>query len=175
MNVARTNWFGWIPTNRGLLNYNFISLPKELDCKSVIKESFENKTKYSNLNLSYLSDSYIYSSFRFFSDSSEIPAIANIEFENKIESIDGKVEIIYKDYCKLISFFTCKLNGVVEFKDISYDIESLGNNLNDFKALIYVLIKTIIHGDAHHHQKIDVALPIIDSQFEPLCNFEISS
>lgn len=167
MNFASTSWFGWIPTNRGLLNFEFIGLPKELNSKNIIFESSKNKIKYSDLDISYLSDSYKFNSISFLKTNPEFPAVANIQFENKFASIEGSVEIIYKDYCKLISNFTCQLNGVVEFKGISHDIDSLGNYDTEIKSIIYVLVKTIIHGDAHHHQKIDVALPIMDNKFEP--------
>ncbi|WP_418185108.1 hypothetical protein ACNSOS_09570 [Aliarcobacter vitoriensis] len=39
--------------------------------------------------------------------------------------------------------------------------------LFEIKKLLYVLTKTIVHGDAHHHQKIDIALPIIEKTFDP--------
>lgn len=179
MNEIRTKWYGWIPTNRGKINFDFIGLPKNLKSQNVTKHYADNKIKFTNLDVSYLSDSYTYR-FRYYPLKVEHVAIANLEFEHSSNKIQGNVEIIYKDFCKLSSKFICELNGIVEFENISYerysdldsDLDSIEDVLQEIKSLLYVLVKTVIHGDAHHHQKIDVALPIINDKFNPT---EVSS
>lgn len=174
MNKVRTRWFGWIPTNRGKLNFSFIELPTPgsipLKSKNTEFSYTENKKNYINLDLSYLSDSYGYKRFFKFSGKNsgvEYPATANVELEDKTTKIQGNIEIIYKEFCRLSTKFTCEQNGVVEFENIFYDIDSIDNELKEIKSIFYVLLKTIIHGDAHHHQKIDVALPITEKKFYP--------
>lgn len=172
MNIVWVRWFGWIPTNRGKLNFSFIGLPNSIPLKSKNTEilDLESKKIYTNLNLSYLSDSYGYRRFFKFTSrnlSTEYLATANVELEDKTTKIQGNIEIIYKDFCCLSTKFKCEQNGLVEFENIYYDIDSIEEELQEIKLIFYVLLKSIIHGDAHHHQKIDVALPVTDKKFKP--------
>lgn len=163
-------WYGWIPTNKGQLNFDFIELPDILKSGRPNSSFEKNKKLFENLDISYLSDSY---GFRKYLKSSrkskfEFPATANVEFKNNDTTIQGKLQIIYKDSCTLSTKFVCRKNGIVRFEGISYDIDSIENDLLcQIKTLFYVLVKTLVHGDAHHHQKIDVALPIMDDEFKP--------
>lgn len=165
MKEERVKWYGWIPTNRGKINFNFIEFPENLKSNNVTKDYHGNKIIYKGINVSYLSDSHTLRKYFFLQN--ECSVSANIEFEYRSNQILGSIEIIYKDFCSLRSKFVCELNGVVEFENIFYDIDSIQNEVQEIKSLLYVLVKTIIHGDAHHHQKIDVALPIIDNKFNP--------
>jgi len=169
MKEVNARWVGWIPTNRGKLNFDFIELPDFLESKKITKSYAPNKKKFTNIDISYLSDSYGYKRYLKYSRKSkaEYPATANVEFEIRSTKIHGNIEIIYKDFCNISTKFICDQNGVVEFENIFHNVDSIDAELKEIKSLLYVLIKTLIHGDAHHHQKIDVALPVMDDEFKP--------
>jgi len=107
MHVATTKWYGWIPTNRGKINFDFIEPPKFLISQNTKKNQNKQSVKYTNLDISYLSDSYGYKKFLKFSGKSKVeyPASANISFILNDSKIDGIVEIVYEEFCTLKSSF----------------------------------------------------------------------
>jgi len=163
------NWYGWIPTNRGKISFEFINVPDFLQNKNSYVDIIKDSIKIENIDVSYLSDSYI---FRKFSNKSknksiEQTATANLNLQKEKESIEGSVEICYKNFTNIKANFNIKLNGEIEFKELKIGIELENDILLEIKKLLYILVKTIVHGDAHHHQKIDIALPIIEKTFDP--------
>lgn len=169
MDVATTRWYGWIPTNRGKINFYFVKPPSFLISQNTSKHQDKKNINYTNLDISYLSDSYGYKKFLKLTHKSKVeyPATANVSFVLNSPQIDGDVEIVYEKFCTLKSNFSIDSNGVVAFQNINYDIDSIENELQEIKTLLYVLVKTLVHGDAHHHQKIDIALPIMENEFNP--------
>ena len=169
MQEKKTLYSGWIPTNKGEIEFNYIELPSFIKATQPDSVSHTvSSKKYKNLDVSYLSDSYGYKKYikHNTEKSTEVPIIASVSFENKDNCIDGSLEIEYKDFANIKSRFEILSNGVVNF----YTLEA-ATDINDFEkeiqALIYVLVKTIVHGDAYHHQKIDVALATVDGEFDP--------
>ncbi len=169
MNVIHSKWYGWIPTNRGKLKFDFIKLHEELlkNSNNVITEQSENVVKFSNVSISYLSDSYSHKFLIKQTEVIEIPGSADFFFEKRNDGIYGNILINYAVGYEISSKFFCKFNGIIEFEDIHYSYDQADSHIENIKTLFYVLIKTIIHGDAHHHQKIDIALSITDEKFNP--------
>ncbi len=162
------NWYGWIPTNKGKISFEFINVPDFLQNKNSKIDRKNDSIKIENIDVSYLSDSYI---FRNFINKSEIKqteqtATANLNFKKSENNIQGNIEICYKDFTDIKANFNIKSNGEIEFKEFEIEIVIENDILVEIKKLLYVLVKTIVHGDAHHHQKIDIALPIIDKEFK---------
>jgi hypothetical protein len=163
------NWYGWIPTNRGKISFEFIKVPDFLQNKNSYVDIKKDSIKIENIDVSYLSDSYIFRKLvnKSKNKSIEQTATANLNFQKKAESIDGSVEIYYKNFTNIKANFNIKSNGEIEFKEFTIEIELENDILLEIKKLLYILVKTIVHGDAHHHQKIDIALPIIENKFDP--------
>ena len=162
------NWYGWIPTNKGKISFEFINVPDFLQNKNSKIDRKNDSIKIENIDVSYLSDSYI---FRNFINKSKIKqteqtATANLNFKKSENNIQGNIEICYKDFTDIKANFNIKSNGEIEFKEFEIEIVIENDILVEIKKLLYVLVKTIVHGDAHHHQKIDIALPIIDKEFK---------
>lgn len=161
-------WTGWIPTNKGEIDFNYIELPDFIKSqKNVSYQASLKKRTYEYLDVSYLSDSYRYKQYlkKNTKKQTETKINADISFEKHTNNIGGKIKITYVDFITIESDFVINPNGVIEF----YTFE-VSTNIQDFvkeiKTLIYVLVKTIVHGDAHHHQKIDIALDIVEGKFD---------
>lgn len=169
MNKDSSKWYGWIPTNRGKISFEFINVPDFLQNKNSKIDIKKYSIEIKNIDVSYLSDSYV---FRKFINKSNIKpieqtAIANLDFQKIENAIKGNVEICYKDFTNIKANFNIKTNGEIEFKNLEIETKVEDDILIEIKKLLYVLTKTIVHGDAHHHQKIDIALPIMEKEFNP--------
>ena len=180
MRIINTNWYGWIPTNRGKINFDFISPHSSSKSKKTRIEESRNKKIYKNLDFSYLSDNnkFVTKYLKYLSKKPkniiELFLKADVEFELKsAKIIEGQVKIYFEDSgidYSLKSKFFIHLNGVIHFNNINIEnIEEnhIYENIDIIKAIFYIVIKSIVHGDAHHHQKIDIALPVIDNDFDP--------
>lgn len=164
-----SKWYGWIPTNRGKISFEFINVPDFLQNKNSNVDIKKDSIEINNIDVSYLSDSYI---FRKFINKSKIKpteqtATSNINFQKIENNIKGNIEICYDDFTKIKSNFNIKANGEIEFEELEIGTKVKDDISFEIKKLLYVLTKTIVHGDAHHHQKIDIALPIIEKKFNP--------
>jgi len=69
---------------------------------------------------------------------------------------------------KFFATFKIYKNGVIRFNN--YNTSNTIKNIDDFyiKQTMFILIKLFVHGDAHHHQKIDTVLTITNTTFNPL-------
>lgn len=163
MYILSSKWYGWIPTNRGKINFSFIS-KKNIDAISN-KYTFESnldQIKINKLDISITSDSNSFKKYRKGNDHlDEILSFADIIIKKDIKNLEGDIKI-YSEYFEFSSKFTIELNGKIEFTKIFYDVEKFKDNIKEIQILMYILIKTIVHGDSHHHQKIDIALPIVE-------------
>lgn len=185
-------WYSWIPTNLGILNFNYIAVNKNLiQSKYKSLSADNNQIKIEELSSSFISDSnltdapFLIKKFVLPDNESEIFSYTNIEINNEsyIDLFKGKIEIIYKDInFTLSSDFEIEKNGKIKFFNFKSKVDSadfeiiLGNFKNEehfrdyIVQIFFVIIKSIVHGDHHHHQKIDVSINVLKNEFKP---FEI--
>jgi hypothetical protein len=162
-------WYGWIPTNLGRLNFGYIE-EKELS-KYYGNFSFSrdiNSIKIGNLNLRDISDS---PKFNIFSKTKEYFPMADIILSKDDDGISGNITLRYEDMISFKVDFTIEQNGKAKFTLTDVEIDnkekiSYDNIIQELKQVFYIVIKTIIHGDSHHHQKIDTAIKISDKNFD---------
>ena len=161
-------WAGWIPTNKGEIDFNYIELPENIEVSKGNFEINSTKKEFKNLDVSYLSDSYGYKHYLKYSSKkpTESKIIANVLFEKVHDKIIGNAQIEYVKFVTIKTKFEIEKNGVVLFDGLEAS-QSISGFEKEIKTLLYVLAKTIVHSDAHHHQKIDIALDISDGDFQP--------
>lgn len=181
-----TKWFSWIPTNLGYLNYNYIADRNNLECVFG-KNNFE-KTKTAKDISIFLRDTHL-------SDINEIAALlleydevlstAKLRFEkkdifnetiqkNQPIGICGEISIDYANVLTMNATFDIHTNGsiVIEAIALQYDENTMNDpdlNVilsNTIANAMYTLIKKIVHGDKHHHQKIDTIIGVY-TKFDP--------
>ncbi len=185
----KSEWYSWIPTNVGYLNFNYIADEKNLasvfgtdefllssDAQHSIKSIKLNNTNLSDIN-SLVQDIY---------KIEEIFAKADITFiNNKINNqalnrkqpsnITGNCKIFYDNLLEINSEFDIQTNGKIKIDDIQLryndkiNLDDFENNnvlLNTIVNALYTLIKKIVHGDNHHFQKIDTLIGVY-TQFIP--------
>jgi len=159
-------FYGWIPTNKGELEYSYISIP------DLVKKDIKNYRKNSNeifvyFNIDPLVDDFYV--FKAFSKQRKnfVPKNAKILIK---KDFTGWIEISYgknENYFEYKSKFKIYKNGVIKFLGIETN-NNISDNINTIKQIMFNLVKLFVHGDIHHHQKIDIFLPIIDSKFDPM-------
>lgn len=158
-------WSGWIPTNRGKIEFDYIRTPSE-HIPSPTKQTAKH-ISFQEVNVSYLSDSITYAKW-FVKQSIDIEytAKATVNFYRTSENIKGDIVLWYTDKGSVSSNFCIKPNGIICFDGFvsSFSI-SIPVPVSTIKNILYVVVKSMVHGDAHHHQKIDIALPIIEGKF----------
>jgi len=172
-------WYGWIPTNLGEIQFEFIS--KE-NLKPYVGKNFEFEKSNKEIKIKNLDVSFI-------SDSSHIPKIVKkiIELIKRKEEISpkanfcikqgqdnvfkGEIELFFKDL-KFVSSFALESDGKAFFKLTHiHNPENIKlDDYNDFdsyeiKQIIYFILKFIIHFDKHHNLKLDTALRISENNF----------
>jgi len=155
----------WIPTNLGEINPDFISknrLEKLFSKhKKISKE--KDELQLENINLSFLSDS---SRLPFFKNRDELEPIANINIEFCKDSKEFKGETSVTFINKTVSTeFSGQFNGSITFNKLMFkntqsDLPFFAGKIDEIRLMFYTLIKLIIHGDNHHHQKIDTVLEL---------------
>jgi len=164
-----SNWFGWIPTNRGKINFSFIS---HNNIQAISKNFKSTITKeqiiIQNLDISTISDSYKFKQYKKINKQkiyNEITSFANIKITDG-DIFKGSIEI-YNEDIKVESDFIINSNGKIEFSGyISNKFDLLNGFEKEIQTVMYIIVKTIVHGDSHHHQKIDIALPITSNEFD---------
>lgn len=165
-------WYGWIPTNLGELQFEYIT--QEQNQKTFPILSFQSNDDKNEIDIKIdttkLSDSIKHHEI-LIKDSpwEELQAkVAYIHIKRQEKKFEGRIEL---DFLEVVmsATFLIELNGQVEFSNLEYSIVHPIENFDiDFHRLaLYILVKSIIHGDNHHHQKIDVALKITIEQFDP--------
>ncbi|MBE0494741.1 MAG: hypothetical protein IBX48_10450 [Thiomicrospira sp.] len=165
-------WFGWIPTNRGQIEFSYIGLPDDLAGSFEIVNT--EHIHFKRIHLDYLSDTLPFA--KYFvkkSASREYYATADVALQKQGQQIHGSVNVSYPlagKNLELDAEFVIEVNsGVIEFNGLrlsSHDDLLTAGVIDQLRTTLYILIKTLVHGDAHHHQKIDIALPIVVGQFD---------
>jgi len=151
-------FYGWIPTNKGKLEYSYISIPSFLD-KFILKKNTNIDKFEVEVNLDFMDDAYFFKKF----SKSKIETIRTIAELVINKSFSGN--LVYKnddDYVRVD--FQIEENGKIEF---TYLAESDFFDSEIVKQSMFVLVKLFVHGDAHHHQKLDTVL-LISETFDEL-------
>ncbi|MDQ7085470.1 MAG: hypothetical protein Q9M36_11325 [Sulfurovum sp.] len=161
--IDTLKWYSWIPTNLGVLDYNFIT-PKQMysNFGKNIKFS-EDKTRFWNLDLKNFKDSL--SPYITTSHIKEISPTGTISFEILDSSLKGRVSIYYADTFSIGFNYSLERNGKIRidspYLGKSNQIKDIDTALMDtFAQIAYMMIKQSLHGDSHHHQKIDYVLKV---------------
>lgn len=166
MKEDAVRWSAWIPTNRGKIDFNLI----RTSAKHLPKPTHQTADKivFKTLDLSYLSDTIRDASYLIKQPlAREYQATADISFDldSQQSLIHGELLLSYDDKGTISSHFTIQSTGIVSFSELNSSFDASILPSQQIKNIIYVLVKSIVHGDAHHHQKIDIALPIMDGDF----------
>ena len=162
-------WYGWIPTNLGKIVFGFID-ERNLGFLSKRYEFKKGNDEISiNLfDIHFISDTSFFNKLISFS-TREHYSNASILIQNKSNNLDGIIKLFYKDTIFEVSF-NIEINGKAKFKLEKIDNFQNINNTDkvsyEIKQIIYVILKSIIHGDNHHHQKIDTILRITENSFD---------
>lgn len=171
MNKNTLQWYNWIPTNLGILDYNFIT-------EKQMSSNFGKNTKFSedregfrfwDLNLKNFQDSL--PSYLTSSRGKEITPIGIISFEySDNQTLKGLVTINYSNTFKISFSYHLECHGKVCIFNPYFDIANKINIndselLNTFAQIAYMIIKQSLHGDSHHHQKIDYVLKVEQDNF----------
>lgn len=166
-------WCGWIPTNLGELQFEFITQEQNQQTFPIIAyyQSEDKNQIQITIDAKKISDSLKWRSFLV--DDTEWEEIqaktAKIELRNHDTSFEGNIALNFSEV-EISTSFSISLNGLVEFTQIDYTQNKfLEQSIVDFHRLaLYILLKSVVHGDNHHHQKIDVALKVTDGTFDPV-------
>lgn len=168
-------WYCWVPTNLGELSFNFITLNQ-------VKKRFTDSAKYSNrfgtkvffdLDLSFIIDTL--DAFLITSRDKDESPFSVISINDNGDDFSGKLSIFYRDSIKIISQYKVYRDGKVKIENLKYKI--LSNELDfptdpdddlfdTFAQISYMIIKNTLHGDNHHHQKIDYVLEVQRENFD---------
>jgi hypothetical protein len=159
-------WYGWIPTNLGVINFDFID---ERNIKNISDQYGFSKTKtkivIKNLDVSLISDSSIFYKKIILplQSKKEYSPEVNVEIKKTTDLFEGTIKFYYKEDTSISwsAVFKIELNGKIEF-----EFTKIYENIESIKQILFIILKMIIHGDNHHHQKIDTALRITNNKFD---------
>ena len=165
-------WYGWIPTNLGKINFDFIdeeNIKINYPDAKFYKNNNNNIVLISNIKLKNISDSTFFSLNLLQKEHYSSLKISLINYSNTIR---GKISIVYSNTIKIGVEFTLQSTGEVEFGFTSIDtidehIDYI-SIIDSIKQIVFIILKSIVHGDGHHHQKIDTAIKITNNNFQPI-------
>jgi len=184
--IITQKWYSWIPTNLGYLNYNYIAdlniLKSVFGGNNVLKDKNQSNIKI-ELENTHLSDINEIASSLLKYDEVLPKAILNFNKRLKFNTttrknqpigIFGDIIIEYDELLSISSDFDIRTNGLIEILNININYnESEINELeltyileSTIANAIYTLIKKVVHGDKHHHQKIDTIIGVY-TRFDP--------
>lgn len=149
-----SEFYGWIPTNRGKLERSLIGKQDFLE-SFIISEDESDSLYKVEINLNFMNDSYLLDGY-VKNRHKNIETIATIEIENDLNG-----NIVYKngnDKAKVE--FTLEKNGKIEFYNYT---ENDFLDLKTIQQTMFMLVKLFVHRDNHHHQKVDTALKTYDT------------
>jgi uncharacterized protein YfcZ (UPF0381/DUF406 family) len=150
--MINEKWFFWIPTNLGELQYSLILKNLGIEPKN------KKELRIENLDLYYLTDTLE-------PKKSETPK-GLFEIKELSKSFVGSLKINYPKELEISLKFKIFKNGKTELSYISIksDVELQANRKEIIQACSTV-IKNIVHGNNHHHQKIDTIISVQKSLF----------
>lgn len=179
------NWYSWIPTNRGHLNFNYIgdkfSIEKTNGYKCNVQELNSNKKEIHIIKTNLSDLNKINNFFKGYTEQDN-SAVVNIEL--KENSFSGNVTLSYKSnqqnstdiIVAISSEFMIEFNGKTKINNIAikYDIKKVEeikkSDILDQTIVnaIYTILKNVVHGDNHHKQKIDTFIGVYKDSFDNL-------
>jgi len=172
-------WYAWIPTNLGILNYDFITEKQIFSSfgKNIINSSDNNTKRFCNLTLNNFQDSLPSYLTNFIGK--EIIPIGCITISDLLKNFVGNVRITYTNYFSIDFNYKLNVDGKISIFDpcFSYSnkIKYISEDILETLAQIcYMIIKQTVHGDNHHHQKIDYILKVNRDIFpadKTICTF----
>ena len=153
-------WYGWIPTNRGQIEFSYIGLPDDLAGSLAIVNT--DHIQFKRINLDYFSDTLPFAKYFVKKPPSrEYYATADVTFQKQGQQILGSVKVCYPQAGKSLEInteFEIQVNsGVIQFNglQISNHQDLLSEEVIDqLRTTLYTLVKTLVHGDAHHQKSI---------------------
>lgn len=182
VNKNSSSWYGWIPTNVGKLNFKFVGLHKDIqenDHDEIIVT--DNTFRISNFSTKFISDTYakapkLFKKIFLPKIENEIFSKADIFLKERKQCFTGGISLKYKDTDYIISANVIigkngktKIYNLVHSGTLDLELENF-NNIDEFDdhiaQVFFVILKTIVHGDHHHHQKIDVAIKVSKNKFD---------
>ncbi len=167
-------WYGWIPTNLGYINFDFIdkkSIKRNYSKFTYIYDKKTNTKHISSKEIQILSDSSYFSRLynKIINKEKEHFPDLKIKLTKKKNSINGTIDLLYKNSIQYLVTFKIHTDGKTRFKftnidniDKKFQID----NIKTIKQSIFVILKSIVHGD-NHKQKIDIAIKITHKSFKP--------
>lgn len=177
-------WYSWIPTNLGELNLDYFGKSKELEGKY---KKIKKTSKYfyiKKLDISSISDTY--TPLNKWLDplttallpSYEKEVYGNVDFFicKKQFFFSSKIRLSYPEHFVAQADLDVDFNGKLKIfnlvinpndKNIWDEFESYEHFRDYLAQVIFIIIKSIIHGDNHHHQKIDTAITVNRDSFNP--------
>jgi hypothetical protein len=176
-------YYAWIPTNTGILSFSLMGKNPLIKNSNIKNRNNQIKElELENLDLSFISDTksiikdhkftFLLPHF-YLEDEIEISGYANInlKFNKNKEMYEGTIKVFYNNTLCITSEYEFEENGKLKLLNISYSKffkPMTGQNIEDkdIAQILFVLIKFIVHGDAHHHQKVDTLTFVMPSQFD---------
>lgn len=179
-------WYSWIPSNLGILNFNYIADNNNLTQvfgNGNISISSTSSQKIIHLSETNLSD--LNCIIKKISNISEAQSTAEIILDREVltnqytqkpqtKLIKGSCKINFSNILTILSSFKIELNGKITIQDIKLHYQE--NQINSIKLTdtlkktivnaIYTLVKKVVHGDNHHYQKIDTMIDVY-TDFNP--------
>lgn len=182
--MPSVSWYSWIPTNLGELNFNFIGKSKIIQDKYNKIRKTGSSFYIKKLDISSISDTYISDeTWLDFFLALLLPTLEDEKFGyvdllliKSLASFEGKIRLSYPGHVIANAHISINLNGLLKISDLSIDSDdeelwSEFDDKNDFMnylaQVIFIVIKGLIHGDNHHHQKIDTAITVNQNSFRP--------
>lgn len=160
-----SKFYGWIPTNKGQLEINFIG--KQEFVNAYIKnESINSNDDYIytvEISLDFMNDSLALNSYKKNPDK-YIETTATLNIKN---DLSGNIYYSNELY-NIKANFDIEDSGKIEFSSYAEkETTSLGLETETIQQPMFMLVKLFIHRDNHHHQKIDTVLKVYD-EFDAL-------
>jgi len=177
------SWYSWIPTNLGELNIDFFGKSKELENK--YKKIYHDTERFNieDLDISFISDTYtpIPGFFKFATKllpslDNEVYASVDLFIEKRDNDFYAEIDLTYLNIFSATAKINIESNGKFKLYELipsstDYELWKEFDTFDDFldylAQVIFIICKGIIHGDNHHHQKIDTAITVNRSSFRP--------
>lgn len=176
--IIENNWYSWVPTNLGQLNFSYIgdssSLGKVFGPNHFKVQSTSPSNKIIHLKNTNLSD--LNSINNFINNIAEAKDSAVIDITDRSSHFQGTVTIEYNKKVEIKGDFVVEINGEVKISNVTvtYDTDKVNTVTstaildNTIVTAIYTVLKKVIHGDNHHEQKIDTFIGVYVESFDPL-------
>lgn len=151
-------FYGWIPTNKGKLEIDFIGRQKFLN-HYIINENNVEQNDYIykvEVNLNFMNDAFLFNAY----SKNPIEYVETIAKLNIKKDLTGNITYSNSNDEIEVSF-KIENNGKIEFDNYKQNDDNFDSK--SIQQSMFVLAKLFIHRDNHHHQKIDTALRVYDT------------